>query len=203
MRRIASIGVAACLGLAQALGHDSAQECEQAKRTNGWCRAENVGYVASLPIRSRQLYEALDAHGHDIDPAAVTCETCRKALKGDGFCAAHRMGFVGGEAFLSPLTYHLARGRAIDPAAITCPICREHTRGIGWCEKHQVGIVGYRAVDDRQDFEALSRAYRILESAIDLSARCENCAAAMVADGYCAIHHVKYANGRAAPAPDR
>ena len=52
--------------------------CEEARRTNGWCAAKNVGYVASVEIRSHALYEALDAHGHDIDPAAVTCATCRR-----------------------------------------------------------------------------------------------------------------------------
>ena len=85
--------------------------CEEARRINGWCDAENAGYVASVQIRSRFLYEVLDAHGHEIIPAKVTCETCRKALTTDGYCPAHKMGFVHGEAFMSPLTYHLARAR--------------------------------------------------------------------------------------------
>ena len=193
-------------GAALVLAHDPAAPvsgagpapgCEEAKRTNGWCREANVGYVASLLIRSPMLYEALDAHGHAVDPSAVACGTCRAALKSDGFCADHRMGYVGGEAYLSPLTYHLARGRSIDPAAITCRACRRHTRGIGWCDRHRVGIVGRVAFDDRQEFEELVEAYRLLEAAIRTSERCETCAAAMVAEGYCPVHRLKYRDGQA------
>ena len=176
-------------------------DCEEAKRSDGWCEAANVGYVAGVEIKSPMLYEALDAHGHDIDPAAVKCEGCRKALETDGFCAAHRFGFVKGEAFLSPLTYHIARGRRIEPAAMACEVCREHTRGIGWCEKHRVGIAGHTAIDDRESFEEFRRAYQLLLAAIETSARCETCAAAMVAEGYCAIHRLKYKDGRAIPFP--
>ena len=172
--------------------------CEEAKRTDGWCREANVGYVASLAIRSPLLYEALDAHGHAVDPSAVACGTCRAALKSDGFCADHRMGYVGGEAYLSPLTYHLARGRAIDPAAITCRACRRHTRGIGWCDRHRIGIVGRVALEDRREFDDLVKAYRVLEDAIRISERCETCAAAMVAEGYCPVHRLKYKDGRVA-----
>ena len=175
-------------------------DCEAAKRANKWCAAGNVGYVASVPIRSRFLYEALDAHGHDVDPAAMTCAVCRKAVASHGFCAAHRMGYVGGHAFLSPLTYYLARSHPVDPARITCPVCRQHTLGIGWCDAHHVGIAGTFALDDRQEFEEMQKAYAILLAAVETSARCERCAAAMVADGYCAIHRIKYKDGRAAPA---
>jgi len=177
-------------------GHDGVSPaCEQAKLTHGWCEAENVGYVASVEIRSHALYEALDAHGHDIDPAAVTCGTCREALKSDGFCAAHRMGYVGGEAFLSPLTYQIARGRTVDPGKLACRVCRKNSRGIGWCETHQVGIAGRVAIDNRQRFEEFRSAYAMLLAAVETSQRCETCAAAMVAEGYCSIHRLKYRDG--------
>lgn len=197
MRLVAVIVLLAGPAAPSAAGAGPPPACEEAKRINGWCREANLGYVASLPIRSPLLYEALDAHGHAVDPSAMTCETCRAALESDGFCADHRMGFVGGEAYLSPLTYHLARGRTIDPAAIACRTCRRHTRGIGWCERHGLGIVGHLAFDDRQAFEELLRAYRLLEAAIRTSARCETCAAAMVAEGYCPEHRVRYRDGRA------
>jgi hypothetical protein len=193
---IASIAVLAGLGMMHGAKVDTTPGCVEARRTNGWCKATNAGYVASLEIHSRFLYEVLDAHGHQIVPEAVTCETCRSALKSNGFCATHRMGYVGGKAFMTPLTYELALGRTIDPAAITCDTCRKHTHGIGWCEEDQVGIVGYTAIDDRRHFEDLVKAYRILEAAIETSARCERCAGAMVADGYCAIHRLKYKDGQ-------
>ena len=89
---------------------------------------------------------------------------------------------------------------AVDPARITCPVCRQHTLGIGWCDAHHVGIAGTFALDDRQEFEEMQKAYAILLAAVETSARYERCAAAMVADGYCAIHRIKYKDGRAAPA---
>ncbi len=177
----------------------SVSSCEEAKRVNGWCEPAHVGYVASVLIRSRFLYEVLDTHGHDIDPARVTCETCRKALETDGYCKVHRMGFVHGEAFLSPLTYHLARARSIDPRTITCKDCRKHTQGIGWCEKDKVGIAGTFAVDDRQEFDELARDYALLLAAVERSSQCETCAGAMITNGYCAVHRVQYRDGAQVP----
>jgi len=195
-RRIVLAVLLAALGLPAAAHTEHTSSCEEAKRINGWCDAKNVGYVASVEIRSRFLYEVLDAHGHDIIPAAVTCETCRKALQTDGYCPGHRMGFVHGEAYMSPLTYHLARARKIDPSTISCPVCRKNNQGIGWCEKDRVGIAGYFAVDDRQEFGELEKAYAILLAAVDMSSKCERCAGAIITDGYCPIHRVKFGNGR-------
>jgi hypothetical protein len=195
-RRIALALLLAALGLPAAAHTVHTSSCEEAKRINGWCDADNVGYVASVQIRSRFLYEVLDAHGHDIIPAKVTCEICRKALQTDGYCPDHKMGFVHGEAYMSPLTYHLARARKIDPSTINCGVCRKHTRGIGWCERDRVGIAGYFAVDDRQEFGELEKAYAILLAAVDMSSKCERCAGAMITDGYCSIHRVKFENGR-------
>ncbi|HEV8700690.1 MAG TPA: hypothetical protein VGV60_05405 [Candidatus Polarisedimenticolia bacterium] len=196
-RGIGLVVLLAALGLpAAGRAHPpSVSSCEEAKRINGWCEPAHVGYVASVEIRSRFLYEVLDAHGHAIDPAKVKCETCRKALETDGYCRAHRMGYVHGEAFLSPLTYHLARARTIDPKTITCADCRKHTRGIGWCEKDQVGIAGYFAIDDRREFDELARDYELLLAAVKKSSECETCAGAMITDGYCAVHRLQYKDG--------
>lgn len=171
--------------------------CEEAKRTNAWCTTDDVGYVASVPIRSHFLFEVLDAHGHEIIKSKVTCEVCRKAIETDGFCPAHKMGYVRGQAFMSPITWRLARAQQIDPESITCPTCRKNMQGIGWCEKDQRGIAGYFAVADRAEFDALDAAYRILLRANAMVPRCENCAGAIIADGYCAIHHVTWRAGEA------
>lgn len=194
------IGIAA-LAAALALppdarAHDPAvKSCEEAKRINGWCEPAQVGYVASIEIRSKFLYEVLDAHGHDIIKSKVTCPTCLKAIETDGYCPAHRMGYVRGEAYMSSLTWHLARARRIDPRTLTCPDCRNHTRGIGWCDKDKVGIAGYFAVDDRQEFDDLARAHALLLAAVEKSARCETCAGAMITDGYCRTHKLQYKDG--------
>lgn len=199
MRRMAGLLLLTALGLSDGWSAGGGASCEQARRKNHWCAAGNVGYVAGLEIRSRFLYEVLDPHGHTIILEEVQCDTCREALKSHGFCSAHRMGYVGGRAYLTPLTYYLARGKPIDPASLSCPICRKHTQGIGWCDRDQRGIVGYTALDDRQEFEELSKAYQILQAAIQKSASCERCAGAMMADGYCAIHRIKYKDGSPVP----
>jgi hypothetical protein len=198
MRRAAGLMILASLGLSAPGRAGASGDCEEAKRLNHWCASANAGYVAGVEIRSRFLYEALDAHGHDIDPAAMTCAVCKTALRTDGFCPAHRMGYVNGHAFMSPLTYYIARGRPIDPAALTCNVCRQNSRGIGWCEKDRLGIAGYIAFDDRRVFDEFSKNYRILLAAVERSKKCETCAAAMMADGYCGIHRVKYVDGQAA-----
>jgi len=196
---ILGVALIAASGFAAMGSVEPAGVCEQARRLHHWCKAGKVGYVAGLEIRSRFLYEVLDAHGHDVDPKAMRCESCLRALKSHGYCPAHRMGYVGGHAYLTPVTYYLARGRPVDPARLSCPICREHTRGIGWCDRDRVGIVGTTALDNREEFEELSKAYRILVAAIEKSKSCEPCAGAMVADGYCAIHRIKYADGLPVP----
>ncbi len=200
MRWLLALILSTTLCLAHGGEERADSTCHEARRRGGWCEADGAGYVASVAVRSRILYEALDPHGHDFEPSAIACTACRRALDVDGFCRAHRIGFVGGKGYLSPLTYHLARGRAVDPDAIECPVCRENARGIGWCEKHDIGMAGATAVADRASFEELARARAILLAAVEMSARCETCAAAMVADGYCPDHRVHYRDGRPAPA---
>ena len=196
-RRIGLVVLLLALGL-PAIGRahpPSVASCEEAKRINGWCEPAHVGYVASVEIRSKFLYEVLDTHGHDIIKSKVTCPTCLKAIETDGYCPAHRIGFVHGEAYMSALTYHLARARKIDPRTLSCLDCRKHTQGIGWCEKDKVGIAGYFAVDDRQEFDELAKAYSLVLAADEKSARCETCAGAMITDGYCRIHNLQYKDG--------
>lgn len=89
--------------------------CALERERSGWCEACGVGYVADTPIRSRVLYDALDAHGHDVDAASLECASCRLATRSDGFCEAHARGFVGGRAYLSRLAYHVALG---EPEAV-------------------------------------------------------------------------------------
>ncbi len=156
-----------------------------------------MGYLAGVEIASPQLFEALDAHGHPLHAPSLTCGTCRLALEEGGFCAEHRMGFVHGLAYLSPLTYQLARAKLVDPDSITCPTCRAAMQTIGWCDEHGVGMVGERRVIHKADYEMLAEAYRQLVAAVEKSAECETCAAAMVADGYCPEHRIHYSGGRA------
>jgi hypothetical protein len=95
--------------------------CELERTRSGWCESCRVGYVGATAIRSQALYDALDPHGHDVDVPGLACAACREAARSDGFCAQHGRGFVGGRAYLSRLSYHVARG---EPASV------EHELGL-------------------------------------------------------------------------
>ncbi len=84
--------------------------CPTARAENGWCEACGVGYAAELEMRTKVVHDALDLHGHDVDPRSFSCASCQEALRTDGFCAACRRGFIAQRAYLSALAYHLAHG---------------------------------------------------------------------------------------------
>ncbi len=169
--------------------------CAATKTSNGWCGGCDIGYVAGVQIKSRELFEAIDAHGHQVDPNSYRCESCREALATDGFCGACKTGFVRKEAYFSKLTYYLAKGSARDPSEIKCSACRENSAHQGWCDACGVGMVGRFAFTDRADFEAASKAQRVLIRAIELAAKCEICAIAMAVDRSCYRCNISYEDG--------
>src|SRR5262249_6179148 len=79
--------------------------CGDAKGMSGWCERHGIGYVGSVRIRSWLLYETMDAHGHTLDPGNLQCPECQKAFTADGFCEAHKGGFVERKAYFSRLTF--------------------------------------------------------------------------------------------------
>jgi hypothetical protein len=196
-RAIASISLMLVLLAAPAgRASQSADPCAQAKRTNSWCQATGTGYVAGVAVPSKFVFHTLDVHGHPVEPSAMTCPVCRKAILENGYCAAHNMGFVGGRAYMSRMTYELARSTRLDPATLHCPVCLAHVKGIGWCDQDRLGIAGRFSWSDPAAFKDFEDAYGILKAALEKLPTCETCAAAMVADGYCHIHRVKFSQGR-------
>ncbi len=169
--------------------------CAEAKLKHQWCAVCKVGFVAGVRIESQRLYEEIDAHGHDIDPKQFECPTCRQAIASDGFCEKCRMGFVHQKAYMSRLTYYIARGETKDVASIACPACRKNAQYHGWCEACGVGMVGNVAFKSKADFEAASRAYDVLIEAVRTLKRCLDCAVAMVLDGRCPTCKVAYREG--------
>ena len=170
--------------------------CPTAQLKGGWCHDCNVGYLAAVKIKSELLFEVLDAHGHDIDPTAIGCSQCKKARESDGFCEKCRMGWVDKKAYMSRLTYHLAKGDPQDLSKIACPVCRKNARTCGWCESCKVGMLGSTAVTDRTDFAHAAKAYQRLLAAIQLLSKCETCAIAMMSDGSCLKCQVSYLSGK-------
>jgi hypothetical protein len=175
--------------------------CATAKATHGWCEAHARGYVAAVEIRSRHLYDTLDAHGHTLDLGTFQCASCKQAIASDGFCEEHRIGFVGRQAYFSRLTYELARGEPREPSSISCRACRKNARSLGWCDKHGVGMVGSVAVKDRLAYDHAAKAVGILKEASEAAKRCEHCAMAMVTDTQCPFHRITYKDGKPVPAP--
>lgn len=185
---------------ALAAAADAPCTCREAKLVNAWCKHCEVGYVAGIEVPYPMLFEALDAHGHDIDPASVTCPSCRRALVCDGYCEIDRYGFVDGRLYFSKLTWLVARGERRDVASLTCPVCRasattrradaEHSPA--WCETCKVGMIGNVAFRDRAMFDQAVKEYRMLLAAIETSRRCEYCGVARFLGSSCPRCHIDY-----------
>ena len=173
--------------------------CTTARATNGWCSLHELGYVAGVKVTSRWLYEAADAHGHDVDVATFTCPDCRRAVATNGFCEVDRIGFVDNRAYFSRLTYELARGEIRPPSSIRCPTCRKNADTHGWCAKSRVGMIGEVAIRDRAAFDRAVAALDIFMVANAVAARCPYCAVAVITDTECPICRIAYKDGKPVP----
>ena len=176
--------------------------CAEARLVNGWCTAHDVGYVAGLELRSADLHEALDAHGHELDPRELGCPTCLEAHP-NGFCATHYRGFVNGLAYFSTLTYQLARGQVKEPSGMTCPVCKKNSVSHGWCSRCAVGMVGNVEIRDREDFSIAAAEYDKLRKANEAASRCGMCAVSMMYDAECPICKITYKDGNKSEAPPK
>lgn len=176
--------------------NQSVCHCATITQSDGWCGKCKFGYLAGIKIESAALFDALDPHGHDIDPASLRCDQCRKAFDSHGYCEPCKIGFVRKQAFFSRLTYGLARGTLKNPGAVTCPTCVKNTTLPGWCEACRVGLVGHRAYEDRKEFEEVVRVRNLLKSAIERGKKCLSCAIAMINDGPCVKCKVTFEGGR-------
>ncbi len=170
--------------------------CALARETNGWCRDCEVGYLASIRIPSPMLFEALDAHGHAIDPNLLRCDVCRKAIETDAFCERSRIGYVGKQAYLSKLAYYAARGEVKNRPTLDCVTCRKNAEHHGWCESCGIGMVGDLALENRADLEDARQAFDLLGRALRKLATCETCAVATATGGRCPVCKISF---RAAP----
>lgn len=170
--------------------------CAAAKRTNQWCDRCKVGYVAGTPIRSKVLFDALDAHGHVLDLSSIKCEQCQNAIAHEGFCETCRIGWHLKQAYFSRLTYHVSRGVVRPDGPIACSTCRQNATRYGWCDACALGSVGNVEFRDRADFDGACRGYDLMMAADEASRRCETCALAILTDTSCFYCKVTYKEGR-------
>lgn len=173
--------------------------CGRARLQNQWCDVCKVGYVAGVPIKSKLLFECMDAHGHELQHDAIKCVECQAAMKVDGFCNHCKTGWVKGLAYFSKLTYVLGKGHVLGTDSITCTVCRENSKRHGWCDACKLGMLGNTAVSDRKLFDEGSHAYDIMLQAVEASARCDGCAMAIVTDTPCHLCKLTYRDGKATP----
>ncbi len=179
--------------------------CAAARQVNGWCQLCKVGYTAGIRIESFLLFEELDAHGHDIDPARIECRSCQRAMAEDGICTKCGMGFVAKQAYPTMLAYYLAKGERKASSQLTCATCRKNSESHGWCDSCRIGMVDLVAIRNRSEFARTVEAYEALLAAIRMLDKCKVCAVAMVCDGYCPTCKIRYRNGKHAetkPAKD-
>ena len=159
--------------------------CVEARKTNAWCDACDVGYIAGLAVKSHLLHETMDAHGHRLQVELIPCDGCQRMARRGGYCEENRIGWHRGEAYFSRLTYELARSALVDAADLGCEACVANSAGAGWCNACDRGMLGRFAIRVRADFDAARRDFDRLLKAIDLSGHCDYCAMAAVTDTGC------------------
>jgi hypothetical protein len=168
-------------------GEDSACVCTLAQARNGWCAACQVGYVASVAITSADLFDAIDAHGHDFIPASIECQQCQSAIASDGHCESCRLGFYRGQLYCSKLSYTLARGRLVAARDLSCSTCSAMFGRSGWCDSCGVGVVGNTVFGNPEHHEKAAAEFATLQTAIAKLSACEACAIVMFTGGECPV----------------
>jgi hypothetical protein len=170
--------------------------CPEARRVDGWCEAHATGYIAGLPVASQLVHEALDAHGHEVDPATFDCPRCRAAIAASGFCDEHSVGFVRSMAYFSRLTYEIARGTRSEPQRLECKVCRKNSESLGWCDRCKAGTIGNVVIRDQEAYARAASALRMVQDALVVAKRCERCAVAMVTSSQCPLCRISYKDGK-------
>jgi hypothetical protein len=173
--------------------------CTTARETDGWCEQHQVGYVGGIPVRSKLVFETMDAHGHVVDLSTFHCETCQKAILTDGYCERDFVGFVKKLAYFSRLTYELARGERTPRARITCRVCRKNSENQGWCERCKIGRIGPVAIRERDAYERAAHAADVLRAANEAAVRCEWCGISVLTDARCPVCRITYKDGKPVP----
>ena len=173
--------------------------CDTARIENGWCGKCDKGFIAGMLIPSGMLYDEIDPHGHDIQKERIECKSCQTAIARDGYCDTCHVGFVNELAYMSKLTYCLARGTIIRTDENSCKACRLGAGRPSWCGACKRGFLGHFSYSDKGMFERAVHAYGIIEATVRELARCEVCAAAIVVNGHCTKCRKRFVDGRAMP----
>jgi hypothetical protein len=159
--------------------------CAKAKAAGGWCPECKIGFLAGVRIPSQDLYETIDVHGHEINLAALSCPTCTKYAADGGYCDTCRIGFYRKRVYFSLLSFELAKGVPLEREKLNCQPCRLSAENGRWCEACGRGWIGNVALSSKSGFETAKQEFARLKSALELLARCEDCAVACFTQNLC------------------
>jgi hypothetical protein len=149
------------------------------------------GIVAGVRVPPA-LWDVIDPGGHAIDPAGIRCSECLSAFVSDGYCPRSRIGYVDGRAYVSRLSYLLARDGACLQSVPDCVTCRAHIYEPGWCDHCGRGIVGNLAIRNHADFNEILMERERLVASVRLASRCDLCAVAFFSHGRCSRCRIDY-----------
>jgi hypothetical protein len=172
--------------------------CAKAKIHDGWCDVCGFGWVAGLKIPSKLLFTTID-HGHEVGENVLRCESCRQAVKTDGFCDLCKTGFYRGKIYFSPFTHFLAKGTRIVRGELSCTTCARNVDEGGWCADCKRGVFGTIAVIEREHFDEAVAAFGRLKLGLAHLDKCELCGIAMYSNGMCPTHRLVYKEGIGTP----
>jgi hypothetical protein len=153
------------------------------------------GTIAGLRVPPG-LLDVIDPGGHSVDPGQIYCPECLTAFVSDGYCLRSQIGYVDGRAYVSRLSYLLAKdGERINATTLTCSTCRAHLQEPGWCDGCGRGVVGLAAIRNRDDFNEILMHWQRLHKAIRLASQCDVCAIAFFTHGRCTRCRIDYKDG--------
>jgi hypothetical protein len=139
------------------------------------------------------LLDVLDPGGHTVDPGMISCSDCLTAFVSDGYCHRSHIGYVDGRAYVSRLSYLLAKdAQRIDTTSVACAICRLHLTEPGWCDRCGRGLVGNLSITNRADFNEILMERERLIAAVRLASHCDLCAVAFFTHSRCSRCHIDY-----------
>jgi hypothetical protein len=152
------------------------------------------GIIAGVRVPPA-LWDVIDPGGHNLDPAGIRCSECLSAFVNDGYCPRSHIGYVDGRAYVSRLSYLLAKDGQHVEVLPSCATCRAHISEPGWCDHCGRGIVGTLAIRNHADFNEILMERERLIAAVRLASRCDLCAVAFFTHGRCPRCRIDYKDG--------